>query len=345
MTAPSGPGDHSGHNDYPGQEGPLDPEGSGADLRADRDLPEGIRYDPDLAVHEPMPAAAGPIVPGRRRSPLLLFVFGLLLLSAVVYALFGLIARETRSSSDYLNEARIGRGEAWQSAYELSRRIPEEDAAGRDPDLAPQIASLLRQDGAGDARLRRYLVLSLGELRDARTLETLESSLADADPETRMYAAWSLAAMEARSSAAAIGSLLEDADPGVRKMAAYALGIVGDGAASEGLQAALHDPVDEVAWNAALALARLRDDASRPLLLRMLDRAYLRERSHPDEQGVAARLDAGHQNEILVNALQAAALLGGEPFRAPAESLRDADPSPAVRQAAIETLRALDTRR
>jgi hypothetical protein len=335
VRVPSGPGDREGSGDA----------GGSGDLRADRDLPEGIRYDPDLAVHEPMAAPAGPIVPGRRRSPLLLFAAGLLLLSAVVYALFGLIARETRSSTDYLNEVRVGRAEAWRSAYELSRRIPEEDAAGRDPDLAPQIASLLSRDVAGDARLRRYLVLSLGELRDARSLEVLEACLGDADAETRTYALWGLAAMEARSSAAALAPLLDDADPGVRKMAAYALGIVGDGAATEGLQAALNDPVDEVAWNAALALARLRNDAARPLLLRMLDRAYLRERSHTDEQGAAARLDPGHQDEILINALQAAALLGDAPFRAPAEALRDADPSPAVRQAAIETLRTLDTRR
>jgi len=47
------------------------------DLRSDPDVPGGIRYDPDLAVHEPAVAPGEPPPPSRRRSPLLLFPIGL----------------------------------------------------------------------------------------------------------------------------------------------------------------------------------------------------------------------------------------------------------------------------
>ena len=84
----------------------------GDDLRSDPDIPGGIRYDPDLAVHEPMEVPASPSEPSRRRSPLVLFPIGLLVLALAVYILFGLIANEGKTSSDYLEEIRFGRGGA-----------------------------------------------------------------------------------------------------------------------------------------------------------------------------------------------------------------------------------------
>lgn len=312
------------------------------DLRADPDVPEGIRYDPDLAVHEPMESPAAPLEPGRRHSPLLLFALGLGLLTAVIYALFGLIARETRSSMDYLNEVRIGRGEAWRAAYEMSRMIPDEDPSRRNGALAPQIASLLKESGGRDPRLRRYLVLSLSELRDPRAADPLLAALTDSDVETRIYAAFGLAALGERRASDPLVLLLDDADAGVRKMAAYGLGLVGQPGAVAALRASLNDPQDEVAWNAALALARLGDASGAPLLRRLLDRAYLRERTVPGSDGRPRPLEEAGQEELLLNALRGLALLGDKDHVRLVRQLRENDPNPRVRQAAIEALLALD---
>jgi hypothetical protein len=324
-------------------EPPAPDSESAGDLRGDPDVPPGIRYDPDLAVHEPMETTEAPVAPGRRRSPLLLFAVGLLALSAVIYALFGLIARETRTSSDYLNEIRIGRGEAWRAAYELSRLIPVEDPRRRDPALGRQLISLLDQARDGDALLRRYLVLSLGELREAESADALIGALADNDTETRLYAAWGLAALGERRAGPAVRVLLDDPDAGVRKMAAYALGALGDPVQVEPLRAALNDPVDEVAWNAALALARLGDTGGLPLLGRLLDRAYLDGRTRTDDAGRARPIDADRKEELLINALRALALLGDRSHLDAVRALRDSDPSPNVRQAAIEALERIET--
>lgn len=321
---------------------PGPPDGEPGDLRADPDVPAGIRYDPDLAVHEPMAAATGPVEPGRRRSPLLLFAGGLLALSAVIYVLFGLIARETRTSADYLNEVRIGGGEAWRAAYELSRMIPEEDPRRRDASTARQVISLLLEARDQDARLRRYLVLSLGELRDPIAVEPLAQALADPDAETRIYAAWGLAALGETRAAPAVAPLLEDADPGVRKMAAYALGILGDASQLAALRAALNDPVDEVAWNAALALARAGDKSGSPLLGRILDRGYLDGRTRADDAGRPVPIEEAYKVDLLVNTLRALALLDDRTHLEAVRALSASDPSPRVRQAAIETLEKLD---
>src|SRR5688572_2734957 len=90
------------------------------DLRSDTDVPGGIRYDPDLAVHEPAGVPAEPAEPSRRLSPILLFPIGLAALAVAVYVLFGLIAGEGKPPSAYLDEIRLRRVDAWQPAFELS---------------------------------------------------------------------------------------------------------------------------------------------------------------------------------------------------------------------------------
>src|SRR5881628_167882 len=87
------------------------------DLRSDPDVPADIRYDPDLAVHEPAEVPGEPGPPSRRRSPLLLFPLGLAGLAIAVYIVFGLIASEGKSPSDYLDEIRLRRADAWEPAF------------------------------------------------------------------------------------------------------------------------------------------------------------------------------------------------------------------------------------
>jgi len=62
---------------------------------------------------------------------------------------------------------------------------------------------------------------------------------------------------------------LESDDPASRCAAAEGLGLLGDQRAVSALRAALEDP--EVRGDAAVALARLRDEASRPMVLGMID--------------------------------------------------------------------------
>ncbi|MGH9749217.1 MAG: HEAT repeat domain-containing protein [Candidatus Polarisedimenticolia bacterium] len=307
------------------------------------DLPAGIRYDPDLAVHEPMQVPVGPQTVTRRRSPLLIFALGTALLAALVYVLFGLIASEGKSSTDYLGEIRMRGGGAWQAAWELSRLIPLEDPSRRGPDLAPQIARLFDEARGSDARLRRYLALSLKELADPRTASTLAAAVRDdPDVETRLYAAWGLGAIGDPAAAATLTALLEDGEPDLRKIAAHSLGSLGaESAVDDALASLMHDPVEDVAWNAALALARHRDPRGLPLLRRMLDRTYLDGVTRPDPGGRRVPLSEIQKEDALVNALSSVARLR-DPAAAPAmRRLQGSDPSLRVREAARAALAAL----
>jgi hypothetical protein len=322
---------------------PEDATPRGDDLRADPDVPRDIRYDPDLAVHEPMEVPAEPVVPSRRRSPLVLFVLGAAGLAFLVYALFGLIASEGKTSADYLADIRLRPGGAWQAAFELSRLVAREPPARRDPGFTPRLLALFEEARGGDPRLRRYLALALKELRDPRSLDALVAAVRDdPDVETRLYAAWALGLLGDPRARPALEPLLESHEPDLRKIAVFAIGRL-DGApgTAEILAPMIHDPVEDVAWNAALALARHGDRRGLALLRRMLDRSYLDRVTRPDEQGVPRRLTEAQKEEAMLTALGSLARLGDASDRAPVRRLQETDPNLRVRQAARETLASL----
>ncbi len=312
------------------------------DLRTDTDVPGGIRYDPDLAVHEPAEIPGEPSAPSRRRSSLMLFPIALVVLAIVVYLLFGLIASEGKTSADYLSEIGMRRTDAWQIAYEMSRMLPGEDPARRDARFVPRLVDLFQASRDDDPRLRRYLALSLGEVRDARAVGSLVEALGDPDEQTTIYAVWALGAIGDPAAAPALVPLLDHQDPGIRKIAAYALGSLESSGSIEPLRALLNDPVEDVAWNAALALARRGDRAGAPLLARMIDRAYLDGVRRPDETGQPRVLTEKQKEEAILNALSAFARLRDRDHLDALRRLRDLDPDLRVRQAAFEALAAVE---
>jgi HEAT repeat protein len=311
------------------------------DLRSDPDVPGGIRYDPDLAVHEPAEVPGEPQEPSRRRSPLLLFPLGLLLLAVLVYVLFGLIANEGRAPSDYLDEIRMGRVDAWEPAFQLSRLLAGFDAKRLDPRFAVDLVRLFESSRDEDPRVRRYLALSLGEVRDPRAVEALLAALHDTDVQTAIYAAWALGTIGNARAASGLIPLLDHEDAGLRKIAAYALGALDAPESLPPLRALLHDPVEDVAWNAALSLARRGDRAGLPLLRRMLDRTYLDGVQRDDASGRPRALTEEQKEDAIKNALRSLVLLkDAEAFEAIAR-LSDSDPNLRVRQEAFECLEAI----
>jgi HEAT repeat protein len=188
---------------------------------------------------------------------------------------------------------------------------------------------------AEDAEMRRYLALVLARTHDRTAVPLLTKALDDPDDQTRIYVLWALGTLGDSAARGPLEKALTDPDPGLRKTAAFALGEIGDRAAVPALAQRVDDAVADVRWNTALALARLGSNAGVPVLETMIDRKLLAQ--VPD-------ITREQQDEAMVSALQALAVVGGPTARPAIEKLARDDPSLKVRQAAIEARQALAAR-
>ena len=265
---------------------------------------------------------------------------------AVVVAIYGgfrMMVADERTPGEYLNDVRSGgRDRRWPAAYELSRLMNEPDTETRFPDLAPALIRAFVDTRGDDPRVRRYLALALGRLQSppAETVDTLAAALDDPDTETLISVIWALASLGDESVVPSVAEMYQSPDSGVRKMVVYALGVLPAQGAYTTLRAALDDPTPDVQWNAAVSLARHGDGGGVAVLRRMIDRDYVTRQVELSETLVDP------VSEVMISGLRAVAALGaisvGENLRAPVVDLAEADRSLKVRQAAMETLEALE---
>ena len=220
--------------------------------------------------------------------------------------------------------------------------MAEPETEAQFPGLGLALVQAFVDSTGDDPRVRRYLALALGRLESppAETVAALTAALDDPDSETVISVIWALALLGEETVVPHIVEMFGAQDPGVRKMAVYALGVLPDDGSHTTLRAALDDPVPDVQWNAAVSLARHGDGRGVTVLRRMLDRDYVTRQVTPS--GTLA----DPVSDVMISGLQAVAALGaislGENLRSPVAALADADPSLKVRQAAMETLDALE---
>jgi hypothetical protein len=251
-----------------------------------------------------------------------------------VFLLFGALVHEQRTPSQVLEEVRSGRPERrWPAAFELSKLLDDPAAVRSDPRLVGELMRAFEAERhQDDPRVRRFLALSLGKLKDPAPADLLARSLDERDSDTRLYALLSLGVIGNASHASAVVPLLGSDDPGLRKAAAFVLGSLGGAAATAGLREALGDPALEVRWNAALALVRLHDPAGFVPTLKMLERRYV---------SGAPGITPGQIEAALLAAIGALEELRDPGARPALEKLGRGDPNPAVRQAALRALSRL----
>jgi HEAT repeat protein len=249
-----------------------------------------------------------------------------------VFLLFGVLTQDSRTARDYLNEVRAGKANRWQSAFELSKRITAKAGNQSDPGLARDIATAFRDSRSDDSRVRQYLALALGHLRNPVAIEPLAEALEDTDGDVRLYSAWALGEIRDARAVEPLLHVLGSEDPNLRKMAIFSLGVLGDARAQPALHAALDDKQPDIRWNAALSLARLRDGSGLPVLHQMLDRTYLSTLPGvTDDQKAEAMINASRGIAILKDASAKESLL----------RISHTDENLKVRSAALDALKQL----
>ena len=269
----------------------------------------------------------------------LVFPLAIVAVGVGVFVLFGLITAEGKGPRDYLDLIRTGSSNRrWQAAYELSKVIQiGKDPGLEDPRLVSEMVSVFDDAEDDDPRVQRYLALALGRLGDARAVPALLDYLgavrsgeaARSDSETQIFAVWALGAIGDDAAVPELVAITTDQDAGLRKTAVHALGVFASEEATVAMRTALGDPVDDVRWNAATALAHRGELAAGPVLEQMLDRGQL------------ARIEAitpEQTEEIVLQAVAAAAFLPDAGLSTRLAELRDDDPSLRVQDAARRSL-------
>lgn len=262
------------------------------------------------------------------------FLFPLIIIAICIgiFLLFGYLTYEQKTAQEYLRDVQTGSELCcrWQSAYELSNMISSQKEKLRETDFVNDLVQVYQNSRGGDARVRRYLALTMGHLGDVRAVPALLEGLNDPDAENQMNTLLALGSIGDKSAVPGIVQRLGSNDPGVRKMAAFVLSAIKDPSSIHDLQVALNDPNDEVRWYAAIALAKMKDASGSDVLMKLIDRSYV------------DRLDGftlEQRSQLLINAVKCLGILKFEAAHDRIVALSQNDPDLAVRDASIEALR------
>jgi HEAT repeat protein len=218
-------------------------------------------------------------------------------------------------------------GDRWQAAYGMSqalqKMIRDKEIAALEPEkkdlLYREIGELL-ETHAKDARLKKYLLLTLGQMGEAPGLVFLEKHLQDADAEVRFYSAWGFLDLMTKNPSfvtpdrvKAVGEWTTNPDPAIRKISASWLVQQKDPSVLAKVEGLLADGDTEVRWNAAVALASEGRASAAPVLKEVFDLEKLRS--------VGAR-SPRDLHQLVAAAAQAARKLGDAGVLAAVEKLK-----------------------
>ena len=276
--------------------------------------------------------------PSRLRVALGFFILPMLLVFGAigVFLLFGLIAHEDKSVDEYLAEVTGGGiNEPWQGAFGLANKLAQDESLYRDPGIARRIAAALGHPSAQAPRVRIFLLLALGSVGHESSIPVVVEYLDDPNADVRLNAIVAISKIgvpAAIATAPQVAERLNDDDETVRGYSAYVLGTLENGEVIKPLEVALNDPVGQVRWNAAVALARLGTDTGRAELHRMIDRDYLM---------TIDELNLQQQQDAMIAAIQAFAMIGVDSALGELTDVRDNDPDLRVREAARAALNSM----
>ena len=276
--------------------------------------------------------------PSTLRVALGFFILPMLLVFGAigVFLLFGLIAHEDKSVDEYLAEVTGGGiNEPWQGAFGLANKLAQDESLHRDPGVARRIATALGHPSAQAPRVRTFLLLALGSVGHESSVPIVVEYLDDPNADVRLNAIVAISNIgvpEAIATAPQVAERLKDDDETVRGYSAYVLGTLENREVIKPLEVALNDPVGQVRWNAAVALARLGTDTGRAELHRMIDRDYLM---------TIDELNLQQQQDAMIAAIQAFAMIGVDSAMGELTDVRDNDPDLRVREAARAALNSM----
>ncbi len=260
----------------------------------------------------------------------LFIVPALIVAVALGIFLLGTIAlQHPKTAQQYLEELKSdSTSRRWQAAYELSRMLNQGEKIQFDDSLRAELVRTFTEAKADDPRVREYLALVLGRLKEKSAVPALSDAAHDESNDVKIYSLWALGNIEDPAGGPAALSALSDPDPAVERMAVGALSSLRYAPAKDALEANLGSSNLPLRYDSAVALARIKDATAVPTLLGMMD---LKASGQPDQDQLleSAKLAAIEGAQELDNAALHPKLV----------DLSKNDPDLKVREAALDALK------
>lgn len=256
----------------------------------------------------------------------LFIVPALIVAVALGIFLLGTIAiQHPKSAEQYLQELKSdSTNKRWQAAFELSRILSQGEKLPVNEGIRSQLVQVFTESKKDDPRIRQYLALVLGHLKEKSAVPALSEAVKDESNDVKIYSLWALGNIEEEAGGAAALEALSESDLGVQRMAVGALSALRYKPARAALAKNLDNPSQALRYDSAVALARLKDERAVPTLLEMLS---LKPGDKPeDEITQSAKLAA----------IDGAAEIKNAKLREKVVELSKKDPDLKVRDAALK---------
>jgi HEAT repeat protein len=261
-------------------------------------------------------------------------LFKLLILPALIavvalgiFLLGSLALRHPKTAGQYLEELKSdSTSRRWQAAFELSRMLNRGEKIRMDENLRSQLVQAFIDAKKDDPRVREYLALVLGRLKERSAVPPLAEAVKDGSNDVKTYSLWALGNIEDPAGGPAALSALDESDGSVRRMAVGALSAMRYAPAKSALEKELGSADQALRYDSAVALARLKDKKAVPTLLEMMD---LKTTGQPSD---------GIVPSAKLAAIEGAKELSEGALREKMLELSKSDPDLKVREAALKAL-------
>jgi HEAT repeat protein len=245
-----------------------------------------------------------------------------------IFFLGAMALQNPKTAEEFLRELRgDSTTKRWQAAFELSRLLNKGDKEQFGPQMREELVAAYKEAGKDDPRVRQYLALVLGTLKEKSAVPVLSQGVSEGNKEVKLYSLWALGNIEDPAGGEVALVAMSDEDPGVRRMAVGAVSSLRYEKARFALQKNLQDTSAPLRFDSAVALSRLKDETCFPVLLEMMS-------VKTDEKG----------SDVFARSAKLAALKGyGElpspKLRPKVVELSKNDPDLKVRDAALKALK------
>jgi len=253
---------------------------------------------------------------------------GIVAVALGIFLLGTLALQHPKTAEQYLQELKSdSTSKRWQAAFELSRMLSQGEKIQFDENLRGQLVQTFAEAKKDDPRIREYLALVLGNLKEKTAVAVLAEAVHDESNDVKVYSLWALGNIEDPAGGPAALEGMADPDLGVQRMAVGAVSSLKYAPAKFALEKNLVCSSTGLRYDSAVALARLKDEKAVPTLLEML---ALRAEGKPGEEMIpSAKLAA----------IEGAKELNDAGLRASVAALAKNDPDPKVQDAAIKFLK------